>query len=197
MNFIRSNFKYLSLLIILLVFTGTTYAQEPKEKEAPSKQESKKGFSSDRIFTGGSFALSFYRATYIDISPMVGYRITDRWAAGIGGTYIYYRIKFRDFADNEQVFSTSYYGARIFSRYYIHENVFAHGEYEWLNIEYFDFPAKWRIDIGSLLLGGGYTQNMSSNSSWYILVLYNFNESRYSSQLLPNPIIRFGMTFGL
>lgn len=183
------------LIISLLLTVATLCSSENiSAQNAPSE---KKGFSKDRIFTGGSFGLWFGNQTFIDISPLVGYKVTDQYVVGIGVTYIYYREKYYDILGDEHIFSTSHYGGRIFNRYYITEYLFAHGEYEALSIEYFNpFPdiveRRW---IGSVLLGGGYAQQMGMNSYWSILVLYNFNETLFYPY--PNPIIRIGVGFGL
>ena len=42
-----------------------------------------------RFFFGGDFWLSFGTNAYINVSPMVGYRITERFSAGVGPIYIY------------------------------------------------------------------------------------------------------------
>ncbi|MBK8341129.1 MAG: hypothetical protein IPK99_14545 [Flavobacteriales bacterium] len=63
--------------------------------------------------------------TNIAIEPMVGYKITKngKLSAGIGISYQYFR-------DNRYTpaFETSVYGGRIFTRYRIIEQLFAHAE---------------------------------------------------------------------
>ncbi|MBE0663687.1 MAG: hypothetical protein IH597_14625 [Bacteroidales bacterium] len=46
-----------------------------------------------RWFVGGNVGLQFGYVTLIDVSPMVGYMLTDRFALGTGLTYKYYRIR--------------------------------------------------------------------------------------------------------
>ena len=166
----------------------TAFAQEEKEK-VPFK---------DRIFIGGSLGLQFGSATYIDVSPLVGYNITKKLQAGIGFTYIYYKVKDPNYSYNN--YETSIYGGRLFSRYYILQNLFAHAEYEILNME---VPAEIggtgnfnyiRDNITSVMVGGGYAQPIGSNAALLLMVLWNLTEEQYSPYV--NPIFRIGITAG-
>lgn len=130
----------------------------------------------------------FGTVTFIDVSPLLGYKITDKIGAGIGATYQYYhyRDKFYDF-------ETNVYGGRVFGRYLFTDYLFAHVEYEYLNLEAFDFNRR-RVDVESLLAGGGYVQRVSDNVSIVAMLLYNFTESVYTPYT--NPIIRVGVNIG-
>ena len=145
------------------------------------------GSWTDRIFTGGNLGLQFGTTTVIDVSPLIGYRITDKLGAGITATYKYYR-----FRTNIGDYTTSIYGGGLFGRYLITENLFAHAEYEILN-------GPWRFDderynITSILIGGGYRQPLSDRIFLNLLVLWNINDSADSPY--NNPIIRAGVGVG-
>jgi hypothetical protein len=142
----------------------------------------------DRLYFGGGLGLQFGTITAIDISPLVGYKITERFSAGIGGTYIYFRAPgFR---------STDIYGGRVFSRYMILENLFAYTEYELLNREvYDDFEGLRRMNVSGVYVGGGYFMPVGRNAGVGLMLLYNLNETRYS--LYNNPIFRLGFNIGL
>jgi hypothetical protein len=151
----------------------------------------------DRMFFGGNLGLQFGDLTYIDVSPLVGYKITEQFHAGIGATYIYY--KYNDYYGS---YETSIYGGRIFSRYYPFENFFAHIEYEILNLEVPAGPSSAngnyenlvRDNINSLMVGGGYAQPLGGNAAMVIMLLFNLTEEPYSPYA--NPIIRIGFTAG-
>ena len=167
------------LLFLLCIYGHSHYSQSINEKPKTNLK--------DKIFFGGNFGFQFGTVTLIDISPLIGYKITDKLSAGIGGTYLHY--------DNRKYFFTTYiYGGRIFGNYSITNNVYTHLEYEILNIEQYDFP-KNRININSILAGLGYRQQVGRNTSINILALWNLNESSYSPYV--NPIIRGGINFGL
>jgi hypothetical protein len=143
---------------------------------------------SERIYFGGNFGIQFGTVTLINVSPAVGYRITNRFSAGPGITYMYYRENFAGF-----VYQTSIYGGRLFARYDILENVFLHSEYEILNLDRFDL--KERINVTNILVGGGYRQHLGGRTYLHLLSLWNINDSVDSPY--QNPIIRMGVNIGL
>jgi hypothetical protein len=134
--------------------------------------------------------MQFGSSTFLAVSPLVGYKFTNKISAGVGITYQYFHYK-----NNLYNIETNVYGARIFGRCMTTENVFGYGEYEYLNLEAFDFFPRRRVDVGSLLGGGGYIQRFSSRASLVAMVLYNFTPSYYTPY--QNPVIRVGMNFGL
>mgnify|MGYP001590874713 CR=1 FL=1 len=138
-----------------------------------------------KVFTGGNLGLQFGNYTFIDVSPLIGYRFTKKIHSGIGVTYRY-------FSDNLNKFSTSIYGGSIFSRYYILDNLFAHGEYEVLNGEWLYGK---RFNVTSIFAGAGYSQNLGGKIVANVLILWNINESVYSPYR--NPIFRAGIGIGL
>lgn len=143
----------------------------------------------NRFYTGGNFSLAFGSVTFIDISPLVGYKITEEWHVGTGASYMY--LKYNDY-----LYGINIYGGRIFTSYYILENLFLHVEEEWLSLGTDNEESKIdRIDIYSTLVGGGYSQRMGSSSAFNILILYNLNETELSPY--PNPVIRMGFVAGL
>lgn len=137
-----------------------------------------------RIFTGGNFGLQFGTFTFVDVSPLVGYRLTEKIQGGIGITYRY-------FSDNLNNFSTSMYGGSVFARYFILDNLFAHTEYEVLNGEWFYGE---RFNVTSIFVGGGYSQRLGGTVFANILILWNINESIYSPY--QNPVFRAGIGMG-
>jgi hypothetical protein len=173
----------LSVFILLSPFYSLGQDDIPV-KERPMRE---------RIFFGGNFGLQFGTITFVDVSPLIGYRFTDKFSAGPGISYMFYRERFAGFAP----FETSIYGGRIFSRYEIFRGIFLHGEYEVLNREIFDYlvsPDRFRMNVTSILLGGGFRQHMGGRTFLNLLVLWNINESAYS--MYNNPIIRMGINVG-
>ncbi|MFN4233944.1 MAG: hypothetical protein ACK4IK_03965 [Bacteroidia bacterium] len=140
----------------------------------------------DRFFYGGNFGLMFGTITYVELSPLIGYRITDRLSAGPGISYIYLQ-------DNRFDLSTSIYGGRLFARYNITDYLFGHGEYEVLNRES-PYSLEGRVNVTSIFVGGGYRQRLGPNSFLSIMGLWNLNDSEYS--IYRNPIIRMGFSTG-
>ena len=145
----------------------------------------------DKVYVGGNLGLQFGTVTFIEVSPLVGYHITEKISAGVGVTYQYYHIK-----DRTTDFQTNVYGGKVFGRYMFNDYLFGHVEYEFLNLEAFDFyPQRRRVDVESILAGGGYMQRVGMNSGIFAMILYNFTETNYTPY--PNPIIRMGINIGL
>jgi len=145
----------------------------------------------ERIFVGGYIGLQFGSYTFIDVSPLAGYRITNRISAGIGGTYQYMNDNYWGYG------STNIFGGSLFARISIIPQLFVHGEFEMLNLEsgYFTENPEKRFWEENYLLGLGYRQKISEKSSFNIMLLYNFNQDSYV--YYQNPIFRFSIEVGL
>ncbi len=183
------------LYFLLICFPKILSAQTdtiPPIRESKSKIKSDKIPFKDRIYFGGNLGLQFGTQTYIDISPLAGYKFTETVSAGAGITYIYYKYK-----DSYYTYSTSIYGGRIFGRYLFTNNLFAHAEVELLNMELYDLNINdyYRKNIISPFVGGGYIQRFSNNAGLYLLLLFNLNDSAESPYT--NPIIRIGFNLGI
>src|SRR5437868_11908620 len=99
---------------------------------AHAQEQPKKSFG-DRIYFGGNVGLNFgTNFTEVELSPLMGYKITDRFSVGVGGTYIYFKEKIPQYNFS---YETSIYGANIFARYFITESIFLHAETGALNLE--------------------------------------------------------------
>ena len=183
--------KYIPLFLLLtLLYSGKLSAQfedENYDSTAPATPSApkKKGDFKDKVFVGGGLGAQFGDITSVELSPIVGYKVTERFHAGLGITYRY-------FEDTRVNYSTNIWGGSVFGRFLITENIFAHAEYEALN-------GQWEFDrepyiINSVFIGGGFMQRFG-NSFAAIMLLYNINDSAFNPYT--NPIIRinFGVGF--
>jgi hypothetical protein len=179
---LKRNRNAFFLTILFLLATAVMHGQERPDTKVPFGQ---------RLVFGGNIGLQFGRYTFVDISPLVGYKVTDQLIMGLGATYIYYSVD-----DFPYKYSTNIFGGRTYTKYYLMENLFAHVEYEILNMEVLDdLTYKLvRTNIPSLFVGGGYRQMMGQRSAIELLLLYNLMEERNSPY--QNPIIRAGFVFG-
>ena len=149
---------------------------------------------SDRVYFGGNIGLQFGTVTNIELSPVVGYRFTDDFSAGIGITYIYFKREFDNYPD----FETNIYGYRFFARHNIQEQFYAQAEYENLSLEFFNINdgSSRREWVPGAFIGGGYFQPLGRNAGFNITALYNVlydeNKSPYNSPY----VIRVGLTMG-
>jgi len=144
-------------------------------------------FDWSRVTLGGGLGMTFGNITYINVSPTFGYYIKDNILGGVGGIYTYY-------ADNTNHFTTHTYGSKIFGEYFFDQApILLHAETEWLNLFYYD--ENRRIDIISILLGGGIRQKFGDHSYLFLMALWNVNESKY--KIYANPRISLGIAIGL
>ena len=188
-------------LILFLLICSTGLTSLAQDKEASNSLEGVP--FSQRLYTGGDLGFSFGNITFVNINPIVGYRIDKKWSAGISAKYIYYRERFPEY---NWEYSNSMYGGSIFTRYLIGNSFLAHAEFEAVNAEVREFLSttltrKW-VPIG--LLGAGYRQGLG-NTYLQVLVLYdaiNDRNSPYRNEYLFGPtniplILRAGFIIGL
>lgn len=169
-----------SCLLFLPAFGQDFTPPTPKKDKAPF-------WSWDKVYTGGGLGLQFGAVTLVNIAPDIGYKITERYSAGIGLRYMY-------FADRRYTppYELNIYGASIFNRFIVTSFFFLHGEYEVLNGPWNQQFPKNRFNLNNVWVGGGLRQG-AGNASINIMALWNLNDEGY----LPNPQIRMGISIGL
>ena len=155
-------FKQL-IFVLLLIVSSLSFSQyDPDYSEGQDYDVSLLSFK-DRLYTGGNFWASFGQTSTVEISPMLGYRITKNYSAGVGLKYNWFRV------NTVPVFSTSIYGGSLFNRYVFFDKIITHAELEVLNVEVFNSfttsERKW-VPIG--IVGGGYASN-----GFQLMLLYD------------------------
>lgn len=188
-------YTFCTILSFILVF-ASTFSLAQKNTES-------------RFYWGGNLGLMFGTYTVIDISPLVGYKVTEKFHVGTGLTYTYYRYREDGTYNGSSVttngfeYSTSVYGGRLFTRYYVLDNIFLHLEDELINLEipFFSpfsndvyFSRQW---VNSVLVGGGYGYAFNVDGpAISIMVLFRVNTAFDDFYPYQNPIIRIGLGFG-
>ena len=180
--------KFLTVLAIIGFFT-CAFSLECLAQRTIFPEESPP--LKDRMYYGGNFSLQFGGVTFIDISPLAGAMITERYSAGLGATYQYINFRFLNTGGR------SVYGGRIFNRYNITQNFFAHGEFESLNAEYYNFNQERleRAWIPGAFVGGGYFSPAGERGGFNIMVLYNLMYDNLRSPYNEPYVIRVGFVF--
>lgn len=180
--------RYLFAILLFLLPFAYLSAQDA----APATTQPQGPSFRERLFFGGNLGLNFGSLTYIQVSPLIGYRITEKLGAGLGPSYSY----FSDNRDKNYKYSTNTYGGRLFGQYRIHESIMLYSEFEVINIEIPD-PLSTRLvreNVSSLFVGGGYIQRMGRSSAISLSLLYNVLEGNYP--IYENPLFRTGFMFG-
>ena len=174
--------------------SGIVKSQQAEMRQPPQEQ----GNFWDKIYIGGNFGLQFGSTTVVNLSPQVGYRVTEKFVPGIGVTYLYYNYRFTN-TNTGKTYSyvTNVYGGSLFGKYFFTDNIFAHAEYEELNIEVNDiYLNKYsRIWVPSLFVGGGYNQPLGQRGFIQLLVLFEVLQDRNSPYYRNNPVVRIGFGF--
>ena len=174
--------KLFATAFLALVMTMLCRAQGFETYDAPAPKNSIK----DRFYTGGNIGAQFGSFTFVNIAPLIGFKVTEKFSIGARGQYQYYRS---NFGYNSHVFGYSGFG-----RYFFTQNLFAHTEYQVLN-GFFDYTVNHRTNIPHLFIGGGYMYPISDNVSMGVMALYELLQRTYSPYV--NPIINVGVNVGL
>lgn len=152
----------------------------------------------DRIFTGGGLGLSFgSNYDFVSVSPIIGYRLSPKLAAGTSIIFRYTNYKYV----NPNI-STTDYGVSPFLRYQFYGPLFLHAEYEYLNTQYIALNnERVRKAFSSFMAGGGFFQPLGRNSAFFITALYNFSYRNSSNPYDYYPysspwVLRAGITAG-
>ncbi len=157
-------YKFFTTSALLLVFSFSSLSQYDPDYGDDDSQDLSALHFKERLYTGGNFWANFGTFTNVEISPMLGYRLTNSYSVGIGAKYNY----FSDRRFNP-AFTSSIYGGSVFTRYKFFRNFIAHAELEMLNTNDFNtIPSTRRVWVPIGLVGGGYTAN-----GFQILALYD------------------------
>ncbi len=126
------------LMVAMLFITESAFAQrrgtskQQTEKKEQSKKETKEatGFAS-RLWYGGGVGLGLSNSSFnFGLSPMVGYKLTENFSAGVRLPLSYDYFKVRGTDNSVATYSNIDYGAGAFTRYKFFRNIFAHAEYD-------------------------------------------------------------------
>ena len=173
------------------------YSSSGKPVNAKNNRNKKTGFDASRIIFGGGLGLGFGSVTNVSVAPIVGYRITDNFSAGIGMGYQYVRVKdyYPVYDKNNTViykpYTANIYSPSVWTRYVIWKNIFAHLEYEHNFMSFKEYYNNYSVTLDildrtvkynapSLLLGGGFRQPVSDRVSIVFMGLYDVIQDKYS-----------------
>lgn len=189
--------RFLLIFPLLLLFQKEVSAQIFRRDSTQNDRPSNTSPPSwrDKVRFGGNFGAQFGNITFIDVSPLAMYQVSDQAQVGVGITYQY--VRFRNFGLQNSS-GNSIFGGRFFTRYFLFPGIFAQGEYEVLNNTYYDpLVNELRRDwIPAGFVGGGYSQQVSGRAAFNVTILYNLLYEQYRSRsIYASPlVIRMGIT---
>jgi len=192
--------KILIVLIITLICISEWKAQNDSTYfQIPSKEKNKNDKIKDdswkeKIIYGGNFAFfANQQFSYIDISPLIGYRLTQSLLLAAGPVYNNYSTKLYGAR-----FTVDVYGFRCLARLYFLESFFVQTGYDYLNRKIFIIKngllQSDRVWFQNVWIGGGIRYAVVSNTYMFTTILYNLTQSPYS--IYSNPMIQVGFISG-
>ena len=213
MKFKKYLFIFLLLSTCISAIAQYEYPDENEESDNGKKKQKTGWYRDSKLFFGGNLGLSFGTYTYVEVAPIVGYRITPRLSAGLGPKYMYIK--------ESSYYETSIYGVKTFALFSIFKNlnetinigigdIFVYAESEFLNVEpgrlvdyyssvppyqylysvYEKDPRRW---LNVTLIGGGLRFPLGARAGFSILVLWDVTQSPYYSY--SNPELRISVDF--
>ncbi len=151
----------------------------------------------DRFYFGGNLSLNFGTFTFVDVSPLAGYMVTEDFSVGLGASYLYVSRELFVFpGPRRERFSNSAYGGRAFARHNLFDDFFAHVEYENINNEFLSpfgdgLIREW---VPGFLVGGGVSRGVGSRGAANFMVLINLLHDDLRSPYASAVVIRGGFT---
>jgi hypothetical protein len=192
-------------ILMLIVFTvslaqfASAQYTRPVEEDVPEK----KGFDPQRLFFGGNFGLTFGNFTFINVSPVVGYRITNMFSAGTQINFIYQSNKINYAANTYSKSEYAYVGLGVFGRFnpvkFLLLNVQPEMNYIWGNYKevYPGNTIEYKQEgkfIPSVLLGAGAAIPTGGRGALIAMIQYDIVQNDLSPYGR-NPFFSFGFNF--
>ena len=206
-----------NLIFVLLLSVGVTvasaqdvYTSSGKPGYHKKEQKKKKGYDPDKLIIGGSLNGGFGNG-YVNagISPILGYRLTDHFSAGIGLGYQFYQEP--EYVDPNNPYHASYAYENIvfpsiWGRYFVYRNIFTDVtvEYDFINVKQPGYDhygnlgtQKLNVTNTCLLLGVGIKQPLGGRVFAYAELIYDVLQGTYSPYPQGAPDLRIGFGVGM
>jgi hypothetical protein len=170
--------RTLALAVTVLTVALPALAQTPEPPPptptpapTPAPEPEPKSSVMQRLYFGGGVGLGFGTVDYVEVAPLVGFRVIPRLELGFQPFY-----QWTDDGRYSPSVSTTDYGARLFARVPIWRGLFAEGDYEYTNYEYPTAPGLTARDTyNAFLAGGGYYFGVGGKVGMYASALYDFS----------------------
>ena len=130
----------------------------------------------ERTVVGGSLGLGLSSSNgsgmfYGAITPLVGYRITERLSAGVGFNYTYYKSR---------LYEEQFYAGIAWARLGLFNGLFACAEINQVNAPTYSFGGAKRETFPLVLAGAGISQGIGHGLGSYFQIMYDLTEEERS-----------------
>jgi len=205
----KKNIVFILLLSMIATFAHAQEVYNSSGKPGYHKKtKKKKGYDPDKLIIGGGLNAGF-GGGYINagIAPIVGYRITRKFSAGIGLGYQYNRAPTNYYSPSEpdKVFysKANIIYPSVWTRHFLYRNIFAEAAFEQnfisisggLNRYGVWDNAKENIMASCGLVGLGLSQPLGGRVAFYGEIMYDVIQQE-NSPYYGRPIFRFGIAAG-
>ncbi len=182
-------FFYIAMLFSFFAnhsFSQSDSTQRSRNERKPYDKKQSNFDWRNRLYWGGTLGAWFGSSTFVDLSPLVGIKITDKFSVGVGVIYNYYAYNYGGYK-----YQTSLYGGRLYGRYFVFENVFLQAGWDRINRDNpYSYSPDQRVWVDNILVGGGLRYPISDRIYCNAIGLWNLNQTPLSPY--QNPIIQIG-----
>jgi hypothetical protein len=174
-------------LVLALVFPAMAQTPEPTDPAptpAPVQPDKPKASIKEKFFFGGGVGAAFGAVDYVEIAPLVGFRVVPRVDLGVQPFY-----RWTDYGG----YSTTDYGTRLFTRVRLVSSFFVEADYQFTSYEQgYTYPngaiGTTRATNNAFLAGGGYTVPLGRNAGLYFSALYDFTYDNGPNAAYDSPV---------
>ena len=202
--------KRIILLIVICLGFANMQAQDVYTSSGGHpgfhKKTKKKGYDPEKLIVGGGFNAGFSGGDIIlGISPTVGYRFTNKFSAGVGIGYLYYRQTTYQDQYNTYYLNENIVYPSLWARYFVYRNIFITSTFEYdfihvkgTDVDYLGYldPTNMSVTAPCLLAGFGFKQPLGGRVSGVFEIMYDVLQQKYSPYL-QQPVMRLGIVAGL
>ena len=181
-----------SVIIAMFLIYVFQYVKAQDTTQVASANTEQKTPLSEKIYYGGNIGLSFGSYTMIGIYPLIAYKMTPKLSIGAKIAYEYIQDK-----RYSETYSTSNYGASIFTRYRVLRPLYLHVEFAGLNYELYDILGESNREwIPFLFVGAGYSQPIGKNTWLNVQILFDVLQNEKSPYENWTPFYNVGIGVG-
>jgi hypothetical protein len=172
-----------ALVLISFLLFGLKGIAQPTDdyvNTLPSQDQGKEKISDltnrERTVVGGSLGLGLSSSNgsgmfYGALTPLVGYRLTERLSAGVGFNYTYYKSR---------LYQEQFYAGIAWARLGLFNGLFACAEINQVNAPVYSMGSVHRENFPLVLAGGGISQGIGHGLGTYFQIMYDFTEEERS-----------------
>ncbi len=187
--------QFIITIVLIFYFSLNIYSQtdsvytgnkRPNGEPAKASRSEKNQEWKKKMTYGGNFQFYYTgRVAFVYLSPTIGYSPIKKFNFGVGGIYNYTSADYGIYGK----FSQSIFGVHTYARYFLNQNIFLQVQYDkllqpdWYNLT----NQKSKVWVDYAMVGGGYSQPIGQNVSFYTSLMYNLTYQRLS--IYPSPFV--------